>query len=170
MRVEDVCPLTEGVESIPCHLTFKSKQWWFATYLMVIFPRKTQVEESKSSATTAHQSNRHYPAEKSSLVLMAIPAFVNPKATSKPFSSGVCGTVETWWGFNPCVWRKWQTPISMAGRLGTTVKNYWEVSVQPVLQPRWQLGRRQRIEEQAVLWQQKINHLNWDKETKVWNI
>lgn len=65
MRVEDVCPLTEGVERIPCHLTFKSKQWWFVTYLMVIFPRKTQVKESKSSATTAHQSNRHYPAEKS---------------------------------------------------------------------------------------------------------
>lgn len=148
-----MCPPTHRTERTPCCFTFTSKQWQFAMYLVVIIPRKSQVKEFQSSATRAHQTTDTNLLKRTSLVLMAIPGFVNPKVTSKPSISGIHSTVQTWGGLNPCLGRKWYTPVSMAGRLDTTVQNQWKGSAHPVLQLNWEFGRRERIQEWTALWE-----------------
>lgn len=122
-------------------------------YLTMIIPRESQVKESQSSATRAHQTADTNLLNRTSLVLMAISAFVNPKVTSKPSISGVHSTVQTWGGLNPCLGRKWHSPMSMAGRLDTAVQNQWKGPAHPVFQLNWGFGRRERIQEQAALWE-----------------
>lgn len=149
-RVNGVCPLTHRADCTPCCLTFISKQSWFATYLMVIFPRKSQVKESQSLATTAHQTTDTTLLKRTSLVLMAT-CFCELKSHFQVLQLRC--TCHSWdLGHSVPAWEKNGTPISMAGRSGTTVQNHWKVSVHPVLQLSWVLGRRERIQEWTALW------------------
>lgn len=164
MRVNDVCPLMQRIKCTPWCLTFISKNlWWFLYLINGVFSKKITSRRIPVISNSSTPDHRHHPADKTRLLLMAIPATVNTKANSRPFRSGAYATAVSWQRLSPCLGRKWHSPIPMAGRSAATVQNHWNSSVQPVLQLSWEFGRREGIQEQAALWQQRISHLNWDK-------
>lgn len=148
MRVKDVCPLTHRAKC----LTFISKTlWWFATWLMVSFSEKNTSQRIPVISNNSTPDHRHHSAEKTRLVLMAIPASVNPKVSSKPSRSGVYATAESQQRLNQCSGRKLHSPIPMSGRLATTVQTP-EKALSNQSFSSAEFGRRERVEEQAALW------------------
>lgn len=126
-------------------------QWWFAVYLMVVFPRKSQVKESQSSATTAHKTQTPPCWKGQAWCLWQYLLLWIQKSLASPPAQVYMPHLRPEGELSPCLGRKWHAPISMAGRLGVTVQNHCKISVWPILQPSWQLRRRERIQEWAAL-------------------
>lgn len=140
MRVKDVCPLRHRAKCMPRCLTLISKTlWWFVTWLMVAFSEKNTSQRIPVISNNSTPDQRHHPAEKTRLVLMAIPASVNAKVNSKPSRSGAYATAESQQRLNQCLDRKWHSPIPM--KISYHSPNHWKSSVQPVFQLSWEFGK-----------------------------
>lgn len=165
MRVNDVCPLIHRAECTPCCLTFISKQWQFAAYLMVIFPRKLQVKESVISNDST-PDHRHHSAEKDKPGPSGNTCFCESQSRFQALQLRcTCHGPGPGGGGTQSLPGKEMAHCRLHGwRIRYhSPKNHWKVSVHPVLQLSWEFGRRERIQERAALWQQRISHPNWDK-------